>query len=76
MKTLVGAAIVAAAFAFAGPVAALPAVDFFAVSYDFDRAAARARDNGRDDWAHALATGFMPRPPAAANPPASDLSPA
>lgn len=51
---------------------ALPAVDFHAVSYDFERAAARARDNGRDDWAHALATGFMPGSPAAV----SNLSPA
>lgn len=32
-------------------------VEHHAIVYDWDTAAARARQNGRDDWAHALATG-------------------
>jgi putative phosphoesterase len=33
------------------------AVEHHAIAYDWDSASARARQNGRDDWAHALATG-------------------
>jgi len=33
------------------------AVEHHAVSYDWTRAAQRASENGRDDWAHALSTG-------------------
>ena len=36
-------------------------VDFIAVTYPFEEAARRAAGNGRDEWAHALRTGFMPR---------------
>lgn len=32
-------------------------VDFRAIAYDFERAAARAAGNGRPDWAYALRTG-------------------
>jgi predicted phosphodiesterase len=38
----------------------MPDVTFRAVSYDFERAARRAEENGRPEWAHALRTGFMP----------------
>ena len=38
----------------------MPDVTFRAVSYDFERAARRAEDNGRSEWASALRTGFMP----------------
>lgn len=40
----------------------MPDVTFRALAYDCERAARRAADNGRPDWAHALRTGFMPRP--------------
>jgi predicted phosphodiesterase len=33
-------------------------VTFVALEYDWERAAVRAEQNGRDDWAHALRTGF------------------
>ncbi|WP_207478048.1 metallophosphoesterase family protein [Arenibaculum pallidiluteum] len=36
-----------------------PAVDFIALPYDHEAAAARAADNGRADWARALRTGRM-----------------
>ncbi|MBV9567511.1 MAG: metallophosphoesterase family protein [Hyphomicrobiales bacterium] len=36
-------------------------VEFIAVGYAFEEAARRAEKNGRNDWAHALRTGFMPR---------------
>jgi predicted phosphodiesterase len=39
----------------------MPDVTFRAVSYDFERAARRAEENNRPEWAHALRTGFMPR---------------
>jgi predicted phosphodiesterase len=32
-------------------------VEHHAIAYDWDTASARARRNGRDDWAHALSTG-------------------
>lgn len=32
--------------------------ELIAIPYDHDRAARRAAENGRHDWAHALATGF------------------
>lgn len=35
-------------------------VALISVAYDWGRASRRAIDNGRPDWAHALATGFMP----------------
>ena len=35
------------------------AVDFLVVPYDHRAAAARALSNGRPEWAHALATGFL-----------------
>lgn len=38
----------------------MPDITFRAVSYDFERAARRADDNARPEWAHALRTGFMP----------------
>ena len=38
----------------------MPDITFRAVSYDFERAARRADDNDRPEWAHALRTGFMP----------------
>jgi len=37
------------------------AVEHLAIAYDWDRAAAKARASGRDDWARALSTG-MARP--------------
>jgi predicted phosphodiesterase len=40
----------------------LPDVTFRAISYDFERAARRAEDNDRPEWAHALRTGLMPHP--------------
>lgn len=40
--------------------AAMPDVTFRAIAYDFGRAARRAEENGRPEWAHALRTGFMP----------------
>ena len=36
------------------------AVEMIAVVYDWQAASERARVNGRPEWAHALATGFMP----------------
>ncbi|MBK1661158.1 metallophosphoesterase family protein [Paracraurococcus ruber] len=36
--------------------------EFVALGYDHDAAAARAAAHGRQDWAHALRTGTMPRP--------------
>jgi predicted phosphodiesterase len=33
-------------------------VDLIAVAYDYRTAAARARENGREDWAAAIATGY------------------
>ncbi len=36
-------------------------VSFIAVSYAFEEAARRTERNGRDEWAHALRTGFMPQ---------------
>ncbi|MBV8962639.1 MAG: metallophosphoesterase family protein [Hyphomicrobiales bacterium] len=36
-------------------------VEFIAVAYAFEKAARRAQENGRNEWAHALRTGFMPR---------------
>lgn len=41
---------------------AFPDVTFRAVPYDFERAARRAEQNDRAEWAHALRTGLMPRP--------------
>ena len=38
------------------------AVEQFAVAYAHEDAARRAEANGRPDWAHALRTGFMPKP--------------
>ncbi len=38
----------------------LSTVTFRALPYDHERAARRAEENGRPDWAHALRTGFMP----------------
>ncbi|TXN08380.1 metallophosphoesterase family protein [Methylobacterium sp. WL103] len=35
-------------------------VELLAVSYDWDRAARRAEENGRDDWAYSLRTGLAP----------------
>jgi predicted phosphodiesterase len=35
-------------------------VELIAVAYDFEKAARRAQRNGRNEWAHALRTGFMP----------------
>lgn len=37
-------------------------VTLLAVPYDHDRAAAQAAANGRDDWAHALRTGYAAHP--------------
>jgi predicted phosphodiesterase len=37
-------------------------VEFNAVSYEHERAAARADENGRPDWAYGLRTGLMPQP--------------
>jgi predicted phosphodiesterase len=37
-------------------------VEFLAVTYPHEEAARQAQANGRPDWAHALRTGFMPRP--------------
>jgi predicted phosphodiesterase len=34
-------------------------VDLIAIDYDWDRASARAADNGRPEWARALATGYV-----------------
>ena len=34
-------------------------VDLVAVAYDWDRASACAAENGRPDWARALATGYV-----------------
>ncbi|TKT80348.1 metallophosphoesterase family protein [Aquamicrobium sp. LC103] len=34
--------------------------EFLAVAYDWERAARRAEQAGRPEWAHALRTGFMP----------------
>jgi diadenosine tetraphosphatase ApaH/serine/threonine PP2A family protein phosphatase len=39
-------------------------VDLMAVPYDWSAAARRAGENGRDEWARALATGFLVEPPA------------
>jgi predicted phosphodiesterase len=36
-------------------------VEFIAVAYAFEEAARRAERNGRNEWAYALRTGFMPR---------------
>lgn len=36
-------------------------IDLIAVAYDHDAAAARARENGREDWAVALETGYAAR---------------
>lgn len=38
--------------------ASMPNVDFIAVPYDHEEAARRAADNGREDWAHAIRTGY------------------
>lgn len=38
----------------------MPDITFRAVTYDFERAARRADDNGRAEWAYALRHGFMP----------------
>lgn len=40
-----------------------PDVTFRAVPYDFERAASRAEQNNRPDWAHALRMGFLPARP-------------
>lgn len=37
-------------------------VEFIAVSYEHERAAARADENGRPDWAYGLRNGLMPQP--------------
>jgi predicted phosphodiesterase len=37
-----------------------PTIEFIAITYDFEEAARRAEKNGRNEWAHALRTGFMP----------------
>jgi predicted phosphodiesterase len=37
-------------------------VDMIALSYPWETAAQQAERNGRQEWAHALRTGFMPRP--------------
>ena len=42
-------------------------VDLMAIPYDWSAAARRARENGRDEWARALATGFLAEPPAGAS---------
>jgi hypothetical protein len=34
-------------------------VAFQAIAYDWDAAARRARENGREDWAQALLKGWM-----------------
>ncbi|MBN8940039.1 MAG: metallophosphoesterase family protein [Rhizobiales bacterium] len=39
---------------------AVTGVEQIAVTYDWQAAAARAAANGRPEWAHALATGYMP----------------
>lgn len=36
------------------------AVELFAIPYDSEAAARRAEENGRQEWAHGLRTGFMP----------------
>jgi hypothetical protein len=33
--------------------------DLVAIEYDWDRASARASENGRPDWARAVATGYV-----------------
>jgi hypothetical protein len=33
-------------------------ITFRVVAYDWDGAAARAKSKGREDWAHALRTGY------------------
>lgn len=38
----------------------MPDVTFRAVDYDFERAAKKAGEYGRHEWAHALRTGLMP----------------
>ncbi len=37
---------------------ALPDIEFLAVKYNHEKAARRAEENGRTDWAYALRTGF------------------
>jgi hypothetical protein len=34
-------------------------VELIAVEYDWEMASRRAAENGRDEWARALATGFV-----------------
>lgn len=36
------------------------AIELFAIPYDSETAARRAEENGRQEWAHGLRTGFMP----------------
>ncbi|RCK50782.1 metallophosphoesterase [Thalassospira profundimaris] len=38
--------------------AALPDIELIAVAYDHEKAAQRADENGRSDWAYAIRTGF------------------
>ena len=39
-------------------------VDLIAIAYDWSAASRRAAENGRDEWARALATGFLAEPAA------------
>jgi putative phosphoesterase len=42
------------------PSNAVQRIESFAISYDHERAARRAEESGRLEWAHALRTGLMP----------------